>query len=165
MIYMGSAKAIVPHKINLPNFKYQYGLINFKELPCDLFLSSNEPEEQILAILANKGNKTSAEIVKSILQKIMAVSPDCSTENKYYQQLRVIMQLRKFDNETEQAMLDVNSFWKLERDPFYKRGRQVAEAKALEEKRAIARNLKNKGIDLAIIAEATGLTMKQIQAL
>lgn len=30
--------------------------------------------------------------------------------------------MRKFDNETENAMLDVNSFWKLERDPLYKKG-------------------------------------------
>lgn len=169
VIYMGGGNSAVPYRINLPNFKYEYSLINFKELPCELFLSSNEPEEQILAVLANKGNRSSAEIVKTILQKIALTNPHGSTNNKYYEQLRVIMQLRKFDNETEHAMLDVNSFWKLERDPLYKRGKQVAEekaqVKALEEKKAIARNLKSKSIKLKIIAQATGFTIEEIKGL
>lgn len=39
-----------------------------------------------------------------------------------------------------------------------------AESKALEEKKAIAKNLKDKGIDLKIIAEATGLSLEEIQS-
>ncbi|MDR6786495.1 putative transposase/invertase (TIGR01784 family) [Pedobacter africanus] len=67
------------------------------------------------------------------------------------------------------TMLNVNSFWKKERDILYKWGKQdakaEAEAKALEEKKAIARNLKDKGIDLKIIAEATGFKRKELEAL
>ncbi|SMC88763.1 RpnC/YadD family protein [Pedobacter africanus] len=162
VIYMGRGKSSVPNKINLPNFKYEYSLINFKELPCELFLSSNEPEEQILAVLANKGSKTSAEIVKAILQKITAASPNDTTDNKYYQQLRVIMQLRKFDNETQEAMLDVNSFWKLERDPLYKRGRQEGESKSRYE---MARGMKKEGVHIDVIVKVSKLSKKEIEAL
>ncbi|WEK18353.1 MAG: hypothetical protein P0Y49_16305 [Candidatus Pedobacter colombiensis] len=45
------------------------------------------------------------------------------------------------------------------------KGRQVERAKALEEKKAIAHNLKNKAVDLKIIAEATGLSIKEIKSL
>ncbi len=45
------------------------------------------------------------------------------------------------------------------------KGRQVERAKALEEKKMIARNLKNKSVDLNIIAEATGLPVKEIESL
>ena len=38
-------------------------------------------------------------------------------------------------------------------------------AKAVKEKKEIACNLKNKGIDLKIIAEATGLSIIEIQSL
>ncbi|WP_316812589.1 hypothetical protein [Pedobacter heparinus] len=73
--------------------------------------------------------------------------------------------MRNFDKQIDTAMLEVNTFWKKERDTMYKWGKQEAEAKALEEKKAIARNLKNKDIDLKIIAEATGLPIGEIQSL
>ncbi|MOA59826.1 hypothetical protein D3C78_1845380 [compost metagenome] len=45
------------------------------------------------------------------------------------------------------------------------KGRQEERAKGLEEKKTIALNFKNKGIDLNIIAEATGLSIEEIKAL
>ncbi|TCD01267.1 RpnC/YadD family protein [Pedobacter psychroterrae] len=45
------------------------------------------------------------------------------------------------------------------------KGRQSERTKAKEEKRQIAHNLKNKGIDMQIIAEATSLSFKEIEAL
>ena len=115
--------------------------------------------------MANTGATSTAQVVKSVLEKIAATNPEGSTNNKYYEQLRVIMQLRKFDNETENAMLDVNSFWKLERDPLYKRGRQVAQEKALEEKRVIARDLKKEGLAIDFIARTTKLSIQEIESL
>lgn len=68
------------------------------------------------------------------------------------------MQLRKFDDETENAMLDVNSFWKLERDPLYKWGKQKG---ALE----IAREMKKDKFPIETIAKLTKLPVKEIEAL
>lgn len=45
------------------------------------------------------------------------------------------------------------------------KGRQVERAKALEEKKTIALNFKNKAVDLKIIAEATGLSIEEIESL
>lgn len=45
------------------------------------------------------------------------------------------------------------------------KGRHAERVKALEEKKQIARNLRNKNIDLQIIADATGLSVKEIEAL
>ncbi|WP_235884344.1 RpnC/YadD family protein [Pedobacter hiemivivus] len=50
-------------------------------------------------------------------------------------------------------------------DRRFKEGRQLERAKAVEEKRTIARNFKNKAIDLNIIAEATGLSLEEIKSL
>lgn len=169
VIYMGKACVRTPYRINLPGFKYEYTLINFSELPHEMFLSSNEPEEQILTVLANLGNTAPEEVIKAVLKKIAKNSHEGLTNNKYYEQLRVIVQLRNFDDEIDTAMLEVNTFWKKERDTLYKWGRQEEHAKmlakALEEKKAIARNFKNKDIDLNIIADATGLTIEEIESL
>ncbi|MNY40878.1 hypothetical protein D3C86_1756550 [compost metagenome] len=72
------------------------------------------------------------------------------------------MQLRKFDNETENAMLDVNSFWKLERDPLYKWGKQKGRH---EEALEIARELKKEGLSIEFIAKTTKLPKQEIKAL
>ncbi|NRF37949.1 hypothetical protein [Pedobacter foliorum] len=45
------------------------------------------------------------------------------------------------------------------------RGTLLERAKALEEKKQIARNFKNKDIAFYIIAEATGLSIKEIETL
>ncbi|WP_256003296.1 hypothetical protein [Pedobacter deserti] len=43
--------------------------------------------------------------------------------------------------------------------------RAKAEAKAAQEKRDIAKHLKNKGIDIKTISEATGLSVEEIEKL
>lgn len=162
VIYLGRSRSAIPYKINLPNFKYEYSLINFKELPHEIFLSSNEPEEQILAILANLGNKTPSEVIKAVLQKIAKTSPEGVINNKYFEQLRVIMQLRNFDKQIDPTMLNVNSFWKKERDILYKWGRQDGRH---EEALEIARELKKEGLSIEFIAKTTKLSVKEIEAL
>ncbi|MBB5436517.1 putative transposase/invertase (TIGR01784 family) [Pedobacter sp. AK017] len=44
-------------------------------------------------------------------------------------------------------------------------GKAEERAKALKEKKTIARKFKNKGIDINTIAEATGLTIQEIEQL
>jgi|GEM_PF-2282549 len=74
-------------------------------------------------------------------------------------------------------MMTISKFFKEEEDLLYKigqkkgiikgeaRGRQSEREKALEEKKQIARNLKNKGIDLYIISDATGIAIEEIHKL
>jgi hypothetical protein len=45
------------------------------------------------------------------------------------------------------------------------KGKEEERTKALDEKKAIARNLRNKNIDLQIIAEATNLSIEEVKAL
>lgn len=50
-------------------------------------------------------------------------------------------------------------------DRRFKEGRQLERAKAVEEKKTIARNLKKKAVDLDVISEATGLSLEEIKSL
>ncbi|ACU03965.1 hypothetical protein [Pedobacter heparinus] len=45
------------------------------------------------------------------------------------------------------------------------KGRHAERTKSLKEKKTIARKFKNKGIDINTIAEATGLTIQEIERL
>ncbi|WP_316833778.1 hypothetical protein [Pedobacter nutrimenti] len=62
-------------------------------------------------------------------------------------------------------MQSVSTFFKEEKDFLYKKGKQKAQAKALEEKKEIARELKNIGLTIEFISKAVKLTIKEIEAL
>ncbi|SKB62424.1 hypothetical protein SAMN05660226_02300 [Parapedobacter luteus] len=61
------------------------------------------------------------------------------------------------------------TFFKKERDPFYKMGAQKerakAEAEKLAEKRKIALEFKNLGVSVADIAKGTGLSIEEVEKL
>ena len=62
-------------------------------------------------------------------------------------------------------MLKAASFFKEERDPFYKRGAEKERAKAEAEKRKIALEFKNLGVSITDIAKGTGLSVEEIEKL
>jgi len=66
-------------------------------------------------------------------------------------------------------MQSVSTFFKEEKDFLYKKGEQKglekAQTKALEEKKEIARELKNKGLAIDFISKTVKLTIKEIEAL
>ncbi|TKC60376.1 hypothetical protein FBD94_15845 [Pedobacter hiemivivus] len=164
----------MPSKIDLPGFKYEYKLISFSELPYELFLSSDEPEAQLLAVLANFGDKEPAEVIRAILEKIGKGDPDVLMGNKYYEQLRVIVQLRKLDKELEMAMDSVNTFWRKERDILFKWGKKEGLEKGIqkgiekgEHKKALemAKEMLVEKEPLERIAKYTKLSIKEIEVL
>jgi len=73
------------------------------------------------------------------------------------------------EQQFEQAMQSVSTFFKEEKDFLYKKGEQKglekAQAKALEEKKEISRNFKNLGVSIADIAKGIGLSQEEIEAL
>ena len=80
--------------------------------------------------------------------------------------MRVIVQLRNFDKQIDTAMLEVNTFWKKERDTLYKWGKEDGIEKGRhEEALEIARELKKEGLAIEFIAKTTKLNIKEIQAL
>ncbi|TCC97605.1 RpnC/YadD family protein [Pedobacter hiemivivus] len=170
VMYMGKDALNMPSKIDLPGFKYEYKLISFSELPYELFLSSDEPEAQLLAVLANFGDKEPAEVIQAILEKIGKGDSDVLMGNKYYEQLRVIVQLRKLDKELEMAMDSVNTFWRKERDVLFKWGKKEGIEKGIqkgEHKKAVevAKEMLVEKEPLERIAKYTKLSIKEIEVL
>lgn len=58
----------------------------------------------------------------------------------------------------------VESFFKIEKDPFYVEGREVERAIAEKEKKDIALELKKIGVPIADIARCTSFSVKEIEA-
>ncbi|SEM17881.1 hypothetical protein SAMN05216436_102145 [bacterium A37T11] len=130
VLYLGEEPMNMPNYIDEPNLHFEYTLIDFSTIPYEWFLQSDHPEEQILAILGNLGGKDPVQLVEQILTNIEN-QPTIGEKNKYFNQLRVLNQLRSFTDtkKMEEIMLKAASFFKEERDPFYKRGEVKGEEK------------------------------------
>jgi hypothetical protein len=72
----------------------------------------------------------------------------------------VLLQLRDLETQFDEVMESISTFFKEERDPFYKRGEKKGEyKKALQ----IARRLKRMGLPLHDIIKATSLSIAEIE--
>lgn len=81
-------------------------------------------------------------------------------EQKYFNQIRVLLQLRDLETQFDEVMESISTFFKEERDPFYKRGEKKGEHKKAVQ---IARRLKRMGLPLHDIVKATSLSIAEIE--
>ncbi|MFD2965733.1 MULTISPECIES: RpnC/YadD family protein [Olivibacter] len=122
VVFIGSAKVTMATAFATEDHQFQYNLVAFSSVDYKIFLKSDKPEEKILAILANFVNDSPLEAVLTILKEIKSVSDGDLSGSRYFNQLRVLVQLRKLENQFIEAMETITKFFKEERDPLFRRG-------------------------------------------
>lgn len=85
----------MPVSISGFGLEYHYQLISLWQCDAEMFLSSTQPEEVILGILADFKGKKPDEIIRTILNRLKELTAKQSGYEKYEIQLRVLSQLRK----------------------------------------------------------------------
>ena len=138
VIYLGQGKATMPSRLSAPGLYFEYTLLSLSEVPYQLFLSSDKPEEKLLAVLADFGGENPETVIGEVLQGVRTSSGGDFSENRYWQQLRILIQLRNLGDSFNKAMETVTKFFKEEKDPFYQKGK-------LEGKSEVVRNLLGTG--------------------
>ncbi len=128
VLFIGSGRPSMQVSIDQEDFVYRYRLIALSQVDYKLFLQSDKPEEKILALLANFGNEKEDQVLKIIIQQIQKVTGGSLTAGKYFNQLRVLSQLRNLPFKIDDMLDSISTFFKEERDPFFIRG----EAKGIE---------------------------------
>ena len=123
VIFIGNGKANMATSIVTEDFNFRFNMISLSSIDYKIFLKSEKPEEKILAILANFENEEPASAIKNILQSVKDSSDSNFAENRYFNQLRVLMQLRNFTNQFDKAMESITTFFKEENDPLFYRGK------------------------------------------
>ncbi len=156
--------------INTEHHKFSYQLLLISEMNYRLFLSSENPEVKMLALLADLSNTDSYSVVKEVVEEIKEHAGGDFAESRYFKQLRIFVQLRSsIQPQFEKVMQTVSQFFREEKDFLFKRGvekeRARAEAKVLEEKRNIAREFKKLGVPIADISKGTDLSIEEIEKL
>lgn len=137
VVFIGSAKPKMITIIETEDLYFRYNLIALSSVDYKIFLRSEKPEEKILAIMANFADDSPVDAIVTILKEVKSVSEGDLSENRYFNQLRVLVQLRKLENHFDIAMETITKFFKEERDPLFRRGeaRGKAEGEARGEEK------------------------------
>ncbi len=141
--------------------------INYREL-----LDSEIPEAIILSILSDLENEDSVKVVKLILANLKRHSSDDTRLRKYIRQLEVLSRLRKLEEVTINASIDMPITYDIQTDYLYNKGKEVGKLEGKQEEQLIiARNiLKSKPFQQGVItykdiAESCNLSEEKIKAL
>ncbi|WP_428656538.1 hypothetical protein [Runella sp.] len=76
---------------------FQFNLINITQFDYLRFLTSNNPEEIILAVLSDFGKEKPENALNQIIQRLSETKADQNSFQKHLRQLRVLSKLRRLD--------------------------------------------------------------------
>ena len=147
VIYLREKYPIMPVRIETKRFHYRYDLVCLSEINYLLFLKSDIPEIQMLAILADLGDENKYVAIRKIVESVQANTKGDFSTSINFKQLRIFVQLRdSLTPQFEQVMQTVSKFFKEERDYLYRRGEAKGEAKGevkgeIKGKREVIENL------------------------
>ena len=124
VIFLGSEKPKMPTELDREMLKFRFLIVSFSELDYHIFLKSNKPEEIILGILANFVGENPDNALKQILVRVKETTKGDFSLNRYFNQLRVLAQLRSLELNLKNAMDSIAEYIKEERDVLYLRGQE-----------------------------------------
>nr|WP_294875099.1 Rpn family recombination-promoting nuclease/putative transposase [uncultured Pedobacter sp.] len=170
VIFLKAGKPTMATTIDSLNLKYNYELVRISEVNYKLFLRSKDPEVKMLGILANLGDDNPEEAIQAIVNEISNTTESNLAKNKYFNQLRIFVQLRtNVEHQLEKVMQSISTFFKEENDIFYRKGERIGIEKGIEKNRhTVIENLLTKlGVSdekAAEIAEVSIEYVKEIRA-
>ncbi|MBB3840046.1 hypothetical protein FHS57_004059 [Runella defluvii] len=129
VIFLGSGNPKMPTELDRERLKFSYPLVSLSTLDYHIFLNSDKPEEIILGILANFKGENPENALKQILVRIKETTKGDFSLNRYFNQLRVLAQLRNLELNLKNAMDSIAEYIKEERDVLYLRGQEKEKAK------------------------------------
>jgi hypothetical protein len=131
VIFLGSGTPKMPIQLESEMLKFKFSLISLSNLDYHFFLKSEKPEEIILGILANFKDEDPENALKQIIHRIEETTEGDFSLSRYFNQLRVLAQLRNLELKLKNAMDSIAKYISEERDVLYLRGLDKGEEKII----------------------------------
>ena len=119
------------------NFRFE--LINIHQYDYERLLSSDVPEEILLAILGDFKNESPEAVVARILERLQSTSQNVSKLQRYVRQLVVMSKLRNLQENTLQNIEKMPFEFDIETDVFYRRGKEAGRKEVEAERERMER--------------------------
>jgi predicted transposase/invertase (TIGR01784 family) len=175
VIFIGNKPKSFDNEINEENLTFRFNALSVRDIDYRHFLDSELPEEIIFSILANFGNEDTENVVDKIIQSIKSHSKSSLQQQKCFQQLRILSNLRNFKPLIEKIMESVAIYIKEENDVLYQKGMkngiQTGVEKGVQTGKLVGdelrlkvgiRNMLAKGFLLNDIAELMDISMERL---
>ncbi len=157
VIFLGASNPKMPRKLERKRMSFEFLLINFAEIDYHQFLLSEQPEEVVLGILGNFKQENVEDVLKQIIHRIEETSEGDFSLKRYFNQLRVLAQLRNLELNLKNAMDSIAKYISEERDVLYLRGQDQAREK--EQIKFVVNLLEKLSLSLEQIADIAGVSI------
>ncbi|MGX7687814.1 hypothetical protein ACWA1C_11665 [Flectobacillus roseus] len=166
VIFLGSDNPKMPTELDRERLKFSYPLVSLSTLDYHIFLNSDKPEEIILGILANFKGENPENALKQILVRIKETTKGEFSLNRYFNQLRVLAQLRNLELNLKNAMDSIAEYIKEERDVLFLRGLDKGEAITREREltKFVTNLLQKLNLPFEQIADIAGTTVDFVKS-
>ena len=131
VVFIGSGQPKMKTVLAEDGNYFQFQLINITQFDYLRFLSSDNPEEVILAILSDFGKETPENALNKIVQRLEETKTDETTFKKHLRQLRVLSKLRKLDLKFDDMIQNMAKYIDAENDYLYIRGKHEEQEKVV----------------------------------
>jgi hypothetical protein len=160
IFFIGAGNPTMTDHIRSEPMNFKYRLIALSAVDYRLLLRSDNPEEKMLAILANFGRGDPGQIVEKIVSQVITTSEGDFSKLRHIRQLRILAQLRKLAPESLQIMDSIANYLSEENDILYRRGEIKGMEKGIEKgKKTFVKNLLlNTNFTIAKIAALSNAT-------
>ncbi|MEY4904327.1 MAG: hypothetical protein RLZZ292_2142 [Bacteroidota bacterium] len=157
IVYIGEAKKPgIKNTVKHDDLSYRFTALNLQDFDVELFLTSDKPEEILLAILANFGNNKPEDVIRRILNRIQDIIGKEIKLQKYARQLQILSMLRKLQPQTNKIIQDMALTFDIREDVVYQQGYSDAEVK--KDTATVTNMLLNSNLTIAQIANFSGTT-------
>jgi hypothetical protein len=129
VIFLGTGTPTMLTTLDREMLKFRFPIVALSDLDYHIFLNSDKPEEIILGILANFKGENPENALKQILVRVKETTKGDFSLNRYFNQLRVLAQLRNLELNLKNAMDSIAEYIKEERDVLYLRGQEREQTK------------------------------------
>lgn len=163
VIYIGAGNSVMTDHIRSESMNFNYQLIVLSAVDYRLLLRSDNPEEKMLAILADFRGGNPQRIIENIVSQVIATSKGDFSKHRHLQQLRILAQLRNLASESLKIMDSIANYLSEEKDILYRRGEKRGMERGMEkgmekERETIVKNLLlNTDFTIAQIAGLTNV--------
>ena len=163
VIFLGTGTPTMPTNLDREMLKFRFPIVALSDLDYHIFLNSDKPEEIILGILANFKGENPENALKQILVRVKETTKGELSLNRYFNQLRVLAQLRNLELNLKNAMDSIAEYIKEERDVLFLRGLDKGQEK--EQEKFVRNLLTESDFTIEKIAKIAGVTVDFVKSI
>jgi len=159
VIFIGSGEPKMSTILSEDGNYFQFQLLNITQFDYLRFLSSNNPEEVLLAVLSGFGKEKPEKALSQIIQRLEETTTDQRTFQKHMRQLRVLSKLRKLDLKFDDMIQNMAKYIDAENDYLYIKGQQN------EQEKFVTNLLTDSDFSAEKIAKIAGVSTEFVKSL